>query len=373
MPFPYIALPDDDPEIRGKIHGGSVSHQIGRNIASCYRRFERNGLDRTAARRQAAACLESIAGEEQYLREMLAIAASAELDALDVAVVNLRIEIGFPLLARRALAEGANAALVEGCTSFGLLAESTKDGHVKLGQTLDGIAAISGNLVIIRNQRPNGSIILGLHEAGSVGPSVGLSSSGLGVVYNSLISPACSAASAGLPFRLRVLAILDADNFAEALGRAVEMRRPTAMNLLLGHRDGEIVDLEMTQDAATYLYPQRGVITHANHFEKMPGVTSLFERLLPDSIFRGERLRRVLSRHTGSIDDRLIESALTDHFSFPFSICHHGNETSPPEGRAMTLAGVVLDLTTGTLAATDGPPCANPFQRFNLLAGQVCE
>jgi isopenicillin-N N-acyltransferase-like protein len=366
MPYPFIEVLENDPELRGRIHGSSLAREIARNVAICYRRFDRNGLTCEAARFQASAWMHTVLTQEWLLAEMGAIAKFAEIDLLDVAILNLRFEIGFPLMARRAMRGAIEDTETDGCTSFGLLPENSADGHMKLGQTLDGISAIAGNLAIIKSARRGGLTVLGLHEAGSVAPSVGLNSSGIGVAYNSLISLGCENPPFGLPFRLRVLAILEAKTFANALGAALIRPRPTATHLLVGHRDGELVGLELTQENAAYIYPECGVLTHANHFEHMPGTVSLFERLLPDSIFRSNRMRRLFGSRTGSIDDQFVEAVLQDHFSFPFSICHHGDERLPPDRRAATLAGVILDLTSHTLAASNGPPCQQHFERFSL-------
>ncbi|MGK3959953.1 C45 family autoproteolytic acyltransferase/hydrolase [Sorangium sp. So ce118] len=367
MPLPFLDLSDDDPEARGRAHGGALAIQIARNIETCYRRFENNGLDRHEVRRKAAAWAELVRREKpDYDVEMRAVAAGAGADPLDVAIVNLRFEIGFPLMARRALRAAAMAAEADGCTSFAVLPEAASDRQMRIGQTLDGIAAIAGNLAVIRSRRSARVAVLGLHEAGSVGPSVGLNSCGVGVVYNSLITPECADPPPGLPFRLRVLGVLESDNFARALDVALRAPRPTATHLLLGHRDGEAVGLELASRHAAYLHPEQDILTHANHMERLAGATSLFERLLPDSVFRGARLRRHLAARRGALDEEVLHAALADHFSYPSSICLHGDGTAAQERRATTLAGIILNLTSGVLAVTDGPPCAGALERFAL-------
>ncbi|HTN86947.1 MAG TPA: C45 family peptidase [Sorangium sp.] len=369
MPLPFLDLSDDDPEARGRAHGGALAVQIARNIETCYRRFENNGLDRGEVRRKAAAWAELVRRERpDYDLEMRAVAAGAMADPLDVAIVNLRFEIGFPLMARRAAAMAAEA---DGCTSFAVLPEASADLQMRIGQTLDGIAAIAGNLAVIRSRRSARVTVLGLHEAGSVGPSVGLNSCGVGVVYNSLITPECADPPQGLPFRLRVLGVLESGNFARALDVALQAPRPTATHLLLGHRDGEAVGLELASRRAAYLHPEQDIMTHANHIERLAGVTSLFERLLPDSVFRGARLRRHLAARRGALDEAALHAALADHFSYPSSICLHGDGTAAQERRAMTLAGIILNLTSGVLGVTDGPPCAGALERFSLTPPQA--
>lgn len=363
MPLAFLDLPHDDPGARGHEHGLRLAAQIARNVRTCYRRCENDGLDHAAVRRQAGMWAEVIlARRPDVAVEIAAVAAGAQLDPLDITLLNVRFEIGYPLKARVVSA----AAPLDGCTSFALLPEATADGHTRVGQTLDGSAAFAGNLAVLRSSRAHGLTLLGLHEAGSVGPSLGLNSAGIGVVYNSLITPACAAPPRGLPFRLRMLGILEAPTFAHAIDVALQTPRPTATHLLLGHRDGEALGLELSQTQAAYLHPERGILAHANHFERLEGVTSLFERLLPDSLFRGPRMSRHLAARRGALDEAALRRALSDHFSYPRSICLHSNPDLSLERRALTLSGAILDLAAGVLAATDGPPCENPLQRFAL-------
>jgi isopenicillin-N N-acyltransferase-like protein len=370
MSLRILDLPLDEPDLRGRIHGNAFRREIGRNVETSYRRFERNGLTRESARRQVAEWNEAVLAKDQsVVAELQAIATAAEIDYLHVALLNLRFEIGYALQAARVLHGPPLDVGIDGCTSFGLLGDAAADGHVKIGQTLDGIAAIGGNLAVFRDIGPHGATGLGLYEAGGIGPACGLNSNGIGAVYNSLICPSCEQPPFGPPFRLRMRAILRAGTFAGAIGAAISAPRPTAIHLLLADRGGELVGLELAQMNAAYLEPQCGLLTHANHFERMPAVVSLFEHLLPDSLFRGNRLRRLLLADGPKVEHRTIEAALRDHFSFPSSICLHGDHALPMDRRAMTLAGVIMDLNSATLFIADGPPCSADFVPIALTSG----
>jgi isopenicillin-N N-acyltransferase-like protein len=367
MSLPFLDLLDEDPAARGRAHGRALAAEVARNVETCYRRFENLGLARAESRGKAAAWAEIARAERPDVdAEMRALADGAGVDTVEVALVNLRFEIGFPLMSLRAQRAAPTPAAADGCTSFALLPEATADGRVWIGQTLDGIAAIAGNLAVIRSRRSNGVVLLGLHEAGSVGPSVGVSSRGIGVVYNTLITPECAAPPVGLPFRLRVLGALEAETFARAIEVVLRAPRPTATHILLGHADGEAVGFELAARQAAYLHPEDGILAHANHVERLHGVASLFERLLPDSVFRGARLRRRLSARRGALGEAELHAALADHFSYPTSICLHGDAAAAPDRRAMTLAGILLDLSSGAMSVTDGPPCAGTLERFTL-------
>jgi isopenicillin-N N-acyltransferase like protein len=70
----------------------------------------------------------------------------------------------------------------------------------------------------------------------------------------------------------------------------------------------------------------------------------------------GELTRR---RPIGEAD---LEQVLADHDAYPSSICSHPSPLDAREERSMTIAAVVLDLTAGTLAVTNGPPCGARYE-----------
>jgi isopenicillin-N N-acyltransferase like protein len=374
MPLRLLDLQENDPEQRGYRHGHELAGHVARNAETCYRRCENGGLTRADARRQAM-FWDAIVRElrADCHAEMQAIARGADIDPIDVALINCRFEIVFPLTARRALAaRTARAAAppgadADGCTSFGLLPEACPDGHIRIGQTIDGIAAIAGNFAVLRAARSAAVTTLGLHEAGSVAPSVGLNTHGIGVVYNALVTPECTEPAPGLPFRLRTLGVLEATTFAQAIQVATTPPRTTATYLMLAHADGEVLGLELDRERVACLYPEDGVVTHANHFERLHPVQSLYERLLPESLFRGQRMRRLLTARRGPVTEDALAAALRDHFSYPASICLHGDDQATLDRRAMTLASVMIDLSAGVMAVTDGPPCSAPFERFTVV------
>ena len=123
------------------------------------------------------------------------------------------------------------------------------------------------------------------------------------------------------PFHVRCKEILDAWTFDKALLPIVQTDRCCSTNFLVGHAEGEIINIEATPDYCAYMYPEDGLITHSNHLVRETRVTSEFERIAPHSLYRAKRLERLLRRKspisvsTPSTPPYLIISALLHPFA----------------------------------------------------------
>jgi isopenicillin-N N-acyltransferase-like protein len=146
----------------------------------------------------------------------------------------------------------------------------------------------------------------------------------------------------------------------------VQTDRCCSTNFLIGHADGEIIDIEATPDYCSYIYPQHGLVTHANHLVRETRISSQFERIAPHSLYRANRLERLLRGGGGKIEIETIQTALSDHFSAPASICRHPDLSLPEAKRVISVAAAVIDLNARTLYVTDGPPCQSAFQAVQL-------
>jgi len=328
--------------------------------------FESRGADRTEVQAQAknwAVFLRTVS--PRYVEEICGISEGAGIPEESIVMLNVRHEIGFRLLARQVMR--LSCVAMGGCTSAALLPEATAGNSTLLAQTIDGLATLRGKLFVGRNVKSNRPS-LGVFEAGSVGPTCGLNSAGIGFVINSMLTAADGRGAMTPPFRFRCRAMLEAATFDAAIRVVVHEDRNTSMNYLIGHADGEIIDIETSPDAKRCLYPHDGVITHANHFEPGGAIASEWERFLPDSLFRSSRFDRHLRRRLGRIDADHIMTGLKDHFSYPSSICLHPDTGNGSGRHATTLSAVVIDLKQLRLFATDGPPCEAPLQQFELAA-----
>ncbi len=135
---------------------------------------------------------------------------------------------------------------------------------------------------------------------------------------------------------------------------------------MIGHSDGEIIDLETSPDQVAYLRPEEGIITHSNHFVAPGHGKSQMEKIAPSTLYRASRLRRLLLRNANSISLENMKEATSDHFGAPNAICRHPNEATPPAKRTMTAGAVLIDLNDGVMHVADGPPCTYPYVAFRI-------
>lgn len=351
------------PRERGRQHGEVMRSEIAANAEVLLNSFCANGTDQDAVQAEAKRWLTFLDNiSRDYVDELQGIADAANLPAETITMLNVRHEILFRLLARRAVDQ--SNLVVDGCTSVGLMPEATAQGSTLLAQTIDGLAAVCGTMFVGKRTGDNKPSWLGVFEAGCAGPTAGLNDVGIGLVCNSLLTAIDGTRSMTAPFKLRSRSILEARTFDSAIWVVVNRDRNTSMNYLIGHADGEILNIETTPDSKRCLYPEGGLVTHANHFEPSGAIGSEWERFVPDTLFRSHRFARHLRLKLGTIDIEWILEGLKDHFSYPASICRHPGEKQP----GCTLAAVVLDLKRLLLFATDGPPCQAPLQRFELGA-----
>ena len=353
-----------DPYERGLVHGRELAGAIADNVRTYLARFAISGLDAETARREGHDWIDVTRRQNpEYAEEMRGIADGSELPLADIVMLNVRYEITFGLFLKESrqadiatLADGT-----DGCSTFGIMPEATLSGHTILGQNWDWLAGVYGRCALLRVRRDNGPDFISLTEAGIVGGKMGVNEHGIGLVENGLVSDHDGANAYEKPFHMRCREILDAETFDIALLPIVETRRVCSANFVIGHTDGEIINLESSPDAVSYHYPRDGIVTHSNHFLDARHGPSQMERLSPSTLYRANRLDRLLRKDIGRLDIPRFRAALSDHFGAPNAICRHPNGRQAVARQTMTNAAVVIDLATRTMHVANGPPCSNEF------------
>ena len=298
--------------------------------------------------------------DPDLIEEMQGVADGANLDFREIAALNARTELTFACLPNTLKESSAG-----GCTSFGLLPEVTEQGHLIIGQNWDWRAEAVQTSVVLQIVQQNKPNIVMHAEAGTIGHR-GLNSAGIGVCINYIRSE-IDGFKPGMPFLIKLRGILNSDRMSTALRMLMTYVGPNSMNMVIGHSDGEVIDVENLPNDLLFLYPRDGIHTHANHFESpMLKVRDTGKSTLADTVFRSQRLRRLLEARRGHLNVETIREALTDHFSYPDSICRHPDEQFPKIDQWQTLSSIILDLTEMTMRYTDGPPCQGPYHLATL-------
>jgi len=358
-----------DPHERGLVHGRHFSTEIQENIEIYLRRFELAGSGRDAVLQGGHDWARRIkAFDEEYFTEMAGVAEGAELPLEQIAVLNARYELAYLSSMSETQAGLTAEDQTDGCTAFAALPEVTHDGGTLLGQNWDWIADIRGRCFVMRVDRPDRPNFICMTQAGIVGGMIGLNESGLGLCVNGLISDEDGKNLQQRPFHMRVRDIMNSENMNQALKAVLSSDRNTSGNFLIGHADGEAIDLETAPQKANHILPTDGILTHANHFEVWNGINSVLELGGPSTLYRSQRLRRLLEQRNGPVDVDLAKRLFTDHFGHPYAICRHEGDDEPEGNKKLTVASVILSLNDRVMYASDGPPCENDYQRITLAA-----
>lgn len=356
-----------DPYERGKTHGTEWGRAVAANVKTYRRRFENEGLDIEAVRERAANYVETIDDDhEAYAEEIRGIADGSDVPLSDVAMLNVRWEILYSALDAGGEDDrtgGSRSA--DGCTSFGVLPSTTVGGKPYLGQNWDWLSPIEDTVFLVERRPPTGTATLAMTEAGIVGGKIGVNEHGIGLCVNGLVSAIDRTDSYGTPYHVRFREILDSPRFDRALEAIYTGDRACSANVLIGHADGEVIDLEAAPDRVGRFHPRDGVLTHSNHF-RTPEIDVPDEPTGTSTFYRAARLRRQLTAGPDQLDPASMQTALRDHFSHPASICNHVDASVPPIEQTQTNASVIIDLDEQRLLATRGPPCEGEYREYAL-------
>lgn len=139
---------------------------------------------------------------------------------------------------------------------------------------------------------------------------------------------------------------------------------------MLGHKNGECVNIEIENDDFDVLYPKDGIIVHTNHFlshrlPKSPRKDTTKYKLT-DSFIRLGHAERLIRKKGVNIDENDIIQILKDHVEYPNSICRHNNEKIDEGLRMGTIFSMIINLTQGKILFCEGNPCENNYKEYGI-------
>jgi isopenicillin-N N-acyltransferase-like protein len=340
------------PYERGRKHGQQASESIRQNVKTYWQLVEHHSgkSPETISRETQAFGPILEAHAPSLLEEMRGIADGAGCDLLDILLVNARSEL---------------MVQPDECTALAVAPEVTESGHVLLAQNWDWFTCVQPEPLLLRIHQAEKPEITTLVEAGQVG-KIGMNSAGLGVCLNFL---GHADRGSGLPVHVLLRQMLDCASLGAAIREAYRSPRGGAANVLLAHREGEILDLELTATDIDFVYGDTGWIVHANHFESPrlrrddTGVCTSTSTLA-----RAARARRLLglAAKEKSVTGETVQSILADHAYGAYAICRHKAPGEPALEQTATRASVLMDLSGQTMYVAVGQPCSEEYQALVL-------
>ena len=356
--LPVISLKGKPGEL-GYQHGSRCRQMIQKNVHLYFRLFQHYAqLDRSQAISLAKRFVPVIQSfDRAILDEMRGIAEGANLEFEEILAINARTEIMYP---------GQSAAGGE-CTALAALPEATARGEMLLGQNWDWKPHLRESTVLLEIEQAGKPHVVTLTEAGIVG-KIGLNSTGLGACLNILKS---SIGLVGVPIHVLTRGILNCERMGDATRKIVSQDRGSANNCLMAHRDGAIIDFEMAPNQWDFIYPEKGVLAHTNHFtsERLKPLDTNVAQY-PDTLLRFGRARHKLMERAGKITIEDFKEILRDHLNHPNSICRHPDERDPELEHAQTVASIIMNLSQKEVHIATGPPCQNDYQTIKFKAFQ---
>ncbi len=343
------------PYERGLSYGRACRDEILISLDS-YRRLFRKERNVTweQARAIAGRFLPYIEGRyDAYLAEMRGIAEGAGLEFEDILALNCRTEILYSAV------KGTEKSPDE-CSAFSAVAPAARPGSVLAGQTWDYTVAQREALIIARlpEEKDIPARLLFL-EAGMIG-GMGVNAAGLALTLNALDT---EGSAPGVPLRIRMRSVLDCRDINAAYIAAAGTPIPFAASLIITHRDGVSLNLELDPSGCDVLIPEDGLLVHTNHFLGPRMVLTHPHDKLASTYCRLQTLKQSLkSRKDLSAGD--IEEFFRDHRGIPVSVCRHCDPHLTGEDHlddCQTNFAFVADLKKGIVRFVPGNPCEGDF------------
>ncbi|MEI7644008.1 MAG: C45 family peptidase [Chloroflexales bacterium] len=383
--FPELTI-GGTPYERGCAYGAAVPRLIKQSIASYARLFAyRRGVDWADSQSAALAYLPVLREvAPDLLEEMRGIADGAGRQLGEILALNARTElmagVGVGVIApgwldararNRAAgvpahpddggpASGAAPSADGECTTAAAQPAATATATTILAQTWDWAGDQRAACILLRVRAPGEPEILTMTEAGIVA-KIGLNRAGLAVGLN-LLRSEIDGRALGMPVHVLLRKMLQAGSFAQA--RAVADMAPAGGSscVTLASATGDLVSLEITPAGVAEVWPQGGVLAHANHCLDVGAATG--ECLISPALSTTrERYGRAwdLLNTGGALGIADFQAILRDHGGDPRCICRHPDPRLAPVDRSESVCGIVIDLGTRVMHVAPDVPCTVAF------------
>ena len=356
-PFPVHEIEGSAHDC-GEAHGRLAAERVQQTLDIYLPSFERQaGLSLADTRARARTFAQSIREIDlDILHELEGIAAGSKQAFEDIVAVNCRTELLY------GSAMGLKPATE--CTTIAVLPEAARDGGVIVGKNWDWRNGCVDSIVVLKIRQQRKPALTLIVEAGMVGRD-GFNEEGIAICGNLLVSNE-DRGHVGVPIPILRRQVLNAHHYYEAIDRLVRAPRGASGNYLIAHRGGVAIDFELSPKQAFQVYPERGLLTHSNHFQSVVAQsTGVAKFYTGDSLYRDFRARQLLEPKIGSITVDDVKDTLRDHFGHPRSICRHPHDY-PGSEPTMTVSSQVFDLKNNRVHIAAGQPCQSEYHSVGL-------
>lgn len=250
----------------------------------------------------------------------------------------------------------------EGCTSFAVTGDATRNGETIAGQNWDWFPRSSP--LLIRVQPTGGRKFIALTLPGMLG-ICGINEAGIAHQANAITTIKSRIGIA--PYGGIHQEVLTQKNIADMIGVLYKIHNASADNYLMASAEGDIIDVELTADGIEVLYPKQDFCVHTNHLlaERFKPIDKA-GLVTPNSYLRFARLNKLIHQNYGQLTVDSFKKLLSDHNGYPDSICRHVDEEDPPQLHRITRASMISVPGEQKLYVANGQPCENEYYEYEI-------
>jgi isopenicillin-N N-acyltransferase-like protein len=252
---------------------------------------------------------------------------------------------------------------MQACTDFAVCGELTANGSVLVAHNNDSTGE---EFTFLLDAKPNNKPRFFAIVHGGVFPTSGFNSAGISITGNHLTP---TDIRVGVPLGFTVRKVLSAESIGKAIEYALPLERASSYNQVVADSNGEIYSLEGSATDFEPIYAVDGYIVHTNHYvtEKMKKYEQNVHKVF-HSIVRYNRAFRLLKKEMGNLTVDYFKKILSDHVSYPYSICRHKSKEGSIMGEVETIYSMIIDLSHLTLWLCRGNPCEGEYKTYQLTS-----
>lgn len=365
QPFPFIEI-SGTPYERGCQYGEQAKVRIHASVAIYGDQLDALHI----TREQREKLINSFSAiirdfDADYLDEMQGIAAASGVPLEAIVMINARTEVIAQARNLQRCATPHDDAIKDGCTGAVILPELSRHGKLIHGQNWDWRAECVESSVVVKIKREQGPDVLTFVEAGGLGRS-GMNSAGIAITANYL---RCERdyQQQGVPLSLIRRKALEQQHMALAMKVVATTPKSCSNNMILSTREGFAIDFECAPNESFTLYPQNGLLVHANHWESLPARCKVREEGIdasPDSLYRAWRVSELLKGNEKPSEEEM-KNAFFDDFGTPYSVCRPPRPGFSSDLSA-TVAMIVMIPADGVMDVAPLPALNRNFTRYTL-------
>ncbi|ENP7130321.1 acyl-CoA--6-aminopenicillanic acid acyltransferase [Raoultella planticola] len=365
QPFPFIEI-SGTPYERGCQYGEQAKARIHASVAIYGDQLDALHI----SRQQRADLIDSFSAiirdfDADYLAEMQGIAAASGVQLEAIVMINARTEVIAQARNLQRHTTPHDDAIKDGCTGAVILPERSHHGKLIHGQNWDWRAECAESSVVVKIKREQGPDVLTFVEAGGLGRS-GMNSAGIAITANYL---RCERdyLQRGVPLSLIRRKALEQQHMALAMKVVATTPKSCSNNMILSTKEGFAIDFECAPDESFTLYPQNGLLVHANHWDSPAARGKVREEGIeasPDSLYRGWRVSELL-KDKAKLGEEEMKNAFFDDFGTPYSVCRPPRPGFSSDLSA-TVAMIVMTPADGVMDVAPLPALNRNFTRYTL-------